>query len=161
LGLTFGDSVILRHINPYCVGVICLNSCSVGVGFGVGSVLGFILGYIVWVVDGDGLVLSLYFGLGDIVGIGFDVDIGHTVGQGVLLGFSFGVVHTLGFCEVLLGSVVAILSLLVVVMFGDVLGVMEQLSFSLNLRLRVCSHGGIEDDSFGCYYGLGDGGIES
>jgi len=132
--LTFGDSVILRHINPHSVGLILLNSCSVGVGVGVGSVLGSILGYIVWVVDSDGLVLSLHFGLGDIVGIGLDVDIGDLVGQGVLLGFSFGDVYSLGFCEVLLSSVVAILSFLVVVMLSDVLGVIEQLSFSLNLR---------------------------
>jgi len=157
--ITLGDSVVLRYINPHCVGGILMDSISVTVGIGVGLVLSSILGYIVWVIDGDSLIFSLNFGLGDIVRIGLDIDISHLVGQGVLLGFCLGDVCTLGFCEICLLSVVAILCLLMVVMLGDHLGIIQQLGLSLDLRLRECSHSGIEDDSFGYYYGLGDGGI--
>jgi len=158
--VTFSDSMILRHLNPLCLGVITLDSGSVGVVFCLLINLGGILSHIIWVCDGDGFILLYNLSLGDIVGIGLDVDIGDMVGQGVLLGLLLGDVFSLGFGEVMLGRGVSILGLLVVVMTGDYLGVIEQLSLSLNLRLSVGSHSGVEDDSLGCHHGLSDGGID-
>jgi len=98
--------------------------------------------------------------MGHIVFIGNRIGNGYFMGHWVTCRFSHILIHSSCFRKVLLGSIVSILSLCMVFILGDHLGIIEDLGVCLGSTIFISNHSGVEDDSLGDNHSLNDGVVD-
>merc|ERR1719402_920632 len=148
--MVFRYGVVHRHGN------VLIDGLSDGIVLIILLGLGNVLSVVVRLFNSLSDVLVLNFSLGDVVTFGLITSLGDKVGHGVALGDGLSNVHTLGLGEVDRGGIITILALCHVNWHSDHLGIIEDLSFSEDLWLSICCHGGIKNDGLGSHLSLSD-----